>query len=291
MYLVQLREEPTSDELSTFHGNQSTMRRTTVIVLVAAELTLMLRCLEYLSCCHISDSFVWSAAGLLPDYIGGDRDSVITGNLVLLKSAKVRKRISLDVLTGEQGQNVSCPPNTKPIFNNPGINVNASSSYKIPFVIHQTFKSRCVSDEFYQLTLAWKGLGIPYYFHDDAAIERLAQSHFKEFPLLQLIWDHCITKPVVKTDLWRLLLLYEYGGIYADLDTKPVSFQPSTTFRMEDEMYTVPDQVGLPSFHFIASMPRHPVSFLTVQLALDALLYTPDTGSYNPAKKTGKAGY
>ena len=267
------------------------MRRTTVIVLVAAVLTFLLRSLEFLSCCHISDSFVWSAAGLSPDDIGGDRDSVNTGNLGLPKSAEVRKRIPLHVLTGEQGQNVSCPPNTKPIFNSPGINVNASSSYKIPFVIHQTFKSRCVSDEFYQLTLTWKALGVPYYFHDDAAIERLARIRYEEFPQLQLIWDHCITKPVVKTDLWRLLLLYEYGGIYADLDTKPVSFQPSTTLRMEDEMYTVPDQMGLPSFHFMASMPRHSLTFLAIYEALRELLYMGDTGSYNPAVKTGKARY
>ncbi|KAI2492612.1 glycosyltransferase [Fragilaria crotonensis] len=155
------------------------------------------------------------------------------------------------------------------------------------FVIHQTFKTRCVTDDFHQLTLAWKALGIPYYFHDDAAIERLVRLGYKEFPQLLLIWEHCITKPVVKTDLWRLLLLYEYGGIYADLDTKPVSFQPNTTLRMDDEMYTVPDQMGLPSFHFMASMPRHPVPFLTLHQSLHELLFMRDTGKYNPAKKTG----
>ena len=261
------------------------MATTRAIVVAAGLLTLLVRCLEFLNCCRISDSFISRPVGFSPDYIIGD--GAITGTLGSLKSKKVRKRIPLDVLTGEQGQNVSCPPNTKPIFNNPGTKV--SPTFKIPFVIHQTFKSRCVTDDLYQLTLAWKSLGIPYYFHDDAAIERLAVSNFEKFPHLQLIWDNCITKPVVKTDLWRLLLLYEYGGIYADLDTKPVSFQPAASLRMEDEMYTVPGQHGLPAFHFMASMPRHSLIFLTLQQALHRLLYASDTGLYNPALKTGKA--
>jgi hypothetical protein len=64
--------------------------------------------------------------------------------------------------------------------------------------------------------------------------------------------------------------------IYTHLDTKPLSFEPTSTFRIKD-FYAVPDQVGLPSFHFIASMSRHPTPFLTAQLALgDALLYTRD---------------
>jgi mannosyltransferase OCH1-like enzyme len=146
-----------------------------------------------------------------------------------------------------------------------------------------------VTEDVYNLSLAWKALGVPYFFHDDAAIERLILSDtYEEFPHLRLVWEHCITKPVVKTDLWRLLLLYEYGGIYEDLDTKPVSFKPRVTIRKEDEMYTVADLVSRPSFHFMASMPRHPIPFLTLQQALYELLFIPDTGFYCPAVTTGK---
>ena len=197
-----------------------------------------------------------------------------------------RHRIPLDVLTDSSHQNlVECPPNTQPVFDSPGKNY---STHKIPLVIHQTFKTRCVSDDFFQLTLEWKRLGIPYYFHDDAAIDRLVLSRFKEFPHLPLIWKHCIVKPVVKTDLWRMLLLYEYGGIYADLDTKPISFQPNSTIQPNDEMYTVTDNVGLPSFHFMAAMPHHPVPFLTLHQSLVALLTHHDLGLYNPAVLTGE---
>ena len=197
-----------------------------------------------------------------------------------------RRLIPLDILTDEKGQNVPCPPNTRAIFNSPG--TNYSANYKIPLVIHQTCKSRCVTDEFYELAQLWKKLGIPYYFHDDAAIDRLVLAGHEQFPLLRLIWDHCITKPVVKTDLWRLLLLYEYGGIYTDLDTKPVAFEPLRNIRPDDEMYTVTDGIGLPSFHFMASMPQHPIPHLTLHQALQNILFVGDTGNYNPAKTTGK---
>ena len=263
------------------------MRRTRVIVVVVWFVILLFRCLEFLAFYGVSDFILSKNAGLSPDYSTGVGAIADKLGLAPTTDSDVRKLIPLDMLTDGKEQDVSCPPNTKPIFNNPGTYV--SSRHKIPFVIHQTFKSRCVTDDFYQLTLAWKGLGIPYYFHDDAAIERLIHLGFKQIPHLQLVWDHCIIKPVVKTDLWRLLLLYEYGGIYADLDTKPESFHPTTTLRWDDEMYTVPDQVGLPSFHFMASMPRHPLPFLTLQHALRELQFRKDVGFYNPAKITGKS--
>ena len=265
------------------------MRRIRVFVLVAGFAILLLRCIEILGFCRVWDNSLSNDVGSSTYYSSGV--GAIGIKLGLAPTTDARKLIPLDLLTDEQGQNVSCPPNTKPIFNNPSTSLYLYSTYKIPLVIHQTFKTRCVTDDFYQLTLAWKGLGIPYYFHDDAAIERLIHSGHKLIPHLQLVWDHCITKPVVKTDLWRLLLLHEYGGIYADLDTKPESFHPRKTLRWNDEMYTVPDQIGLPSFHFMASMPQHPLPFLTLQHALRQLQFKKDVGYYNPAKVPGKAVY
>ncbi|KAI2503791.1 glycosyltransferase [Fragilaria crotonensis] len=264
--------------------HRSTLKRGRNVVLVAAGLVLLsLLRLEFLSSLRVPEPFESNVHAVLPD----NNEGVVRRSLGSTQSAGGRKQIPLDLLTDEQGQqNISCPPDTKPIFNSPV--ANFKSNHRITLVIHQTFKSRCVTDDVYQLSLAWKALGVPYYFHDDAAIDRLILSHnYKEFPHLQLVWEHCITKPVVKTDLWRLLLLYEYGGIYADLDTKPISFQPTVTIRTDDEMYAVADLVSRPSFHFMASMPRHPVQFLTLQQALHELLFIPDTGFYCPAVTTG----
>ena len=122
-------------------------------------------------------------------------------------------------------------------------------------------------------------------------IDRLIAKHYEEFPQLHLVSDHCITKPAVKADLWRLLFLYEYGGIYADLNTKPMPFEPSTTLLVDDEMYALGDISSRPAFSFMGSMPRHPLPFLTLHQALHELLFIPDTGDYCPAITTGKAMY
>lgn len=264
----------------------SIMRGRNVIVVMGGVVLLSLLRLEFQLSLRISEPFVApNMHAVLPvqnDGVGGHG-----GRLGSRQTAGGRKQIHLDELTAAHRQSeISCPPNTTPIFNSPG--TNFSSHHTIPLVIHQTFKSRCVTEDVYNLSLAWKALGVPYFFHDDAAIERLILSDaYEEFPHLRLVWEQCITKPVVKTDLWRLLLLYEYGGIYADLDTKPVSFQPRVTIRKDDEMYTVADLVSRPSFHFMASMPRHPIPFLTLQQALYELLFISDTGFYCPAVTTG----
>jgi hypothetical protein len=197
-------------------------------------------------------------------------------------------QIPLNILTDELGQNISCPAGSLPVFNYHGDGRNLNTTHKIPLVIHQSCATRCVSKEFYKMTQVWKSFGIPYYFHDDAAIDRLVFSgRYPEFPHMPLVWENCITKPVVKNDMWRLLLLYEYGGIYADMDAKPISFSPMTTLLPEDEMYSVSEASFLPSFHFLASMPRHSLPFLTLQEQLYQVLFVQDTGVYNPAKKTG----
>lgn len=195
--------------------------------------------------------------------------------------------IPLDVLTRAHDRNHSCPEGLIPAFSNP-IPYDNSTNTKIPLVIHQTFRDNCLSEDFHNLHTKWRDLGVPYYFHSDQEIERLVMSGtFEEFPQLPAIWKACITKPVVKTDFWRLLLLYEYGGIYTDLDTAPNQFRPQTHIKPDDEMYTVTDGHGCPSFHFMAAMPRHPFVFLMLQQGMMELLVMPDTGKYNPAVRTG----
>jgi mannosyltransferase OCH1-like enzyme len=257
--------------------------RNAVVLVSAGLLCLPFFCCQFQWSLRISEPLESNMRAVFPELY----EHVATGSFRPTRSTGSRKKIALDELTGELGQkNVSCPPDTRPIYNSPGANI--SSRHKIPLVIHQTFKSRCVTNDIYELSLAWKALGVPYYFHDDAAVDRLIDLQYEEFPHLHLVWDHCITKPVVKADLWRLLLLYEYGGIYADLDTKPASFEPTTTLRVDDEMYALGDISSRPTFNFMASMPRHPIPFLTLHQALYELLFIPDTGDYCPAITTGK---
>lgn len=205
-------------------------------------------------------------------------------------SRRPKGRIPFDFLTDLRTQNeTQCPPGLHLALSNPKSRFD-QSKYKIPMVVHQTYKGRCLDEGFYELHQRWKTLGFAYYFHTDESMEKLVLSgNFPEFPHLPLIWKHCITKPVVKTDFWRLLLLWEYGGVYADLDTSPKKFfQPKEQIKSDMEMLTFTDSEGFPSFHFMAAVPKHPLIFLILQEGIKSILYHIDTGAYNPAIVTGK---
>jgi mannosyltransferase OCH1-like enzyme len=66
----------------------------------------------------------------------------------------------------------------------------------------------------------WRFPGYGFYFHDEAAMDRLLDKYWPEFPQLQWL-QHCMISGAAKADLWRLLVLWEYGGIYTDIDNAP----------------------------------------------------------------------
>ena len=73
---------------------------------------------------------------------------------------------------------------------------------KIPKLIHQTGKRRCLTRNFDQMTSQWKSRfqGYSYYFHDDDALNRLLDMEFPEFPHLRTILRNCVTNGM----LWLL---------------------------------------------------------------------------------------
>lgn len=234
---------------------------------------------------------------------------------------------TIDQLARVDEQEYSCPAGTIPVFSKPASNTTSTQrpGYKIPFAIHQTCKSRCVSEEVYGYMQQWSNLGIPYYLHDDEAMEALVLSEAaKDFPQLQVIWTQCLRVPAARADLWRMLLLWTYGGICtykyvriltglyastitfwltnwpvpiqrlhtltiadADIDTRPNKFRPLTHIHPDDEVYALSDNEGLPSFHFFAAMPRHPLVYLVIQRGLNNVMLVSDVAAYNPARFTG----
>ena len=159
---------------------------------------------------------------------------------------------------------------------------------KIPRIIHQTSKSRCLSQDIYELTEQWQYEDWQYYLHDDNAVERLFAQEAIHFPLLSLISKHCLRHGTLKADLWRYLVLWVYGGIYADLDTAPNAFSPSTTIHAAaDDALFVVEQYHMLSQYFMAVTPRHPLVWYAIQRALQNLWDLPDTGKVSAAMVTG----
>jgi hypothetical protein len=147
---------------------------------------------------------------------------------------------------------------------------------RIPAIVHQTARSRCVTPAFAKLTSQWKLRDHAYYFHDDEAMARLFRMNFQEFPHMKTVVHHCVKNPTIKADLWKYLVLWVYGGIHADFDSAPARFNEST-IKPADDAFFVVEKDHVLSQWFMAASPRHPVIFYAIQMTLQNLLDVEDT--------------
>ncbi|EED86990.1 predicted protein [Thalassiosira pseudonana CCMP1335] len=68
----------------------------------------------------------------------------------------------------------------------------------------------------------------------------------------------------MKIDVWRILIVYKYGGIYSDIDHYPGSKLSETDpIQPDDEAFFLSDAWGRPSQWWFAMEPKHPVAFFT----------------------------
>lgn len=187
-------------------------------------------------------------------------------------------RIPLSKLTTRQVSPMECPNNLVLIQDRITVHVNSQQhhAHQIPHVIHQTSKSRCVVPSLAAAVQKWKTHlpDYPYYFHDDTAVTTLLSlpKFQTTFPLLKEIAQFC-TRGAMRADLWRYVLLWEYGGIYSDVDTFP-----NATFALPQNVsaYFVLEGDGLLSQYFMAVAPKHPMLYFTIQHVVANLLKSKD---------------
>ena len=219
-----------------------------------------------------------------------------------------RRVLSLSELTDGFGNasisavhSSSCPDDLVFIHNMPQTDNRRqqTDNRKIPRIIHQTSKSRCVTKLFSGAVSQWQNFAqeIPgdaknesplweYYFHDDTAVMTLLRREFPEFPHLRAVAEQCVIHGTLRADLWRYLVLWVYGGLYVDLDAAPNDFT-ALTIQDDDDGFFVVEQFHLLSQYFMAVSPRHPLMGYAVHHALLNLLYASDTGSIAAAVTTG----
>jgi hypothetical protein len=155
--------------------------------------------------------------------------------------------------------------------NNNNNNNNNNKHRKIPKNVHMTSKSRCMTPGFIANVYKWRMDGYAVYIHDDAAVDRLLSQEWPEFPHLQLLAQHCLLKGASTADLWRYLVLWEYGGVYADLDSAPGPRLQNSILAQDDAFFVV-EQIGIMSQYFMAGSPKHPYFYLCVAICLERLL-------------------
>ena len=111
--------------------------------------------------------------------------------------------------------NVTCNPgkSLKRIIHDTILPENITHTRKIPKIIHVTSFTRCMTPPFLDNLDRWRLPDHSFYFHDEWAVDRLMAKYWPEFPQLQLMLQ-CTVSGAAKADVWRLLVLWEYGGIY-----------------------------------------------------------------------------
>ena len=88
----------------------------------------------------------------------------------------------------------------------------------IPRLIHQTWKTEQVPSQWQASVTAYQKLpGFTYRLWTDADNYRFMKNYFPAFLSLYESYPH----PIQRADMIRYFLLYQYGGVYSDLDLVP----------------------------------------------------------------------
>lgn len=92
---------------------------------------------------------------------------------------------------------------------------------KIPKIIWQTMKTSKVPTFMYDYAKTWIDLNpeYEYRFHDDDKVIEFITTSFPEY----LATYSKLKYGASKADLWRYLIMYKYGGVYADIDCKCIN--------------------------------------------------------------------
>ena len=144
---------------------------------------------------------------------------------------------------------------------------------KIPRIVHVTSKTRCMPTIIVDNLQRWRLPQHNFYIHDDDAVNKLLwETYWPEFPHLNLLRP-CMISGAALADLWRYLVLYQYGGIYADIDSAPGHlFLNGSVIEDTDDAWFVVERIGTLSQYFMASSPKHPLMHLAVTVTLRRLL-------------------
>ena len=111
----------------------------------------------------------------------------------------------------------SCPDGLYKINNTHLPRSITHTGRRIPKVIHLTAKSRCMPLYVLKHLEKWRFEGHSFYFHDDFAVDRLlhevqhAPNNQEFVPNMTKVLS-CVTSGATKSDLWRYMVLWHYGG-------------------------------------------------------------------------------
>jgi hypothetical protein len=156
---------------------------------------------------------------------------------------------------------------------------NSRRRSKIPKILHFSMNSRCLPRDHVITLKRWQTVfpNHSIFFHDDEAVEKfINEEDWNEFPNFHRAMQCIISKGAMKIDVWRVLVLYRYGGIYSDIDNWPTDLLNETTIPANVSSFFLSDAWNRPSQWFMALEPRHPMMYLAMQEIIENLLEMDD---------------
>ena len=139
-----------------------------------------------------------------------------------------------------------------------------------------TGKTRCMTRAFAANVDSWRFKGYSLFLHEDNAVGRLLNRWWPQFPHI-LDMKNCLMPGAAIADLWRYVLLWEYGGVYTDIDNAPGPWfwnETGSVITNTTDALFEQERDGFPSQYFFAVSPHHPIMYLAVQNALLRLMET-----------------
>jgi hypothetical protein len=115
-------------------------------------------------------------------------------------------------------------------------------------------------------------------YYDDAARDAFVRCHFPQF----LPHYRNLIPGAYQADLWRLMVVYTHGGVYADIATRfavPLSSFVRPTDRLLMCVDTPTDPAGIFNA-FIAARPAHPAIRLAIERIVLTRLEPRDKGAF-----------
>ena len=112
--------------------------------------------------------------------------------------------------------------------------INDSKSFRIPKIIHQSYKSlSTLPKEWADTPARWKELhpNYEYKFWSDDGNRNLIQQYY---PWFLETYDN-YPAPIQRADAARYFAVLHYGGIYADMDILPIRNVDSLIWKLNDE--------------------------------------------------------
>jgi len=215
-----------------------------------------------------------------------------------------RRVISVSELTRSHNRNVECPEPLVPLYDKI-VDPLPDDKQQIPRSIHLAWirgyhspQSRCISRDMMEIALKWMEQFPSYslYFHDDEAVDMLFDQKSQEFPHLVKIMNACAQLGgAMKIDIWRVLILYTYGGFYSDFDVAPGPQLNESSVQATDSAFFLSDSFNGPSQWLHGIEPNHSISYFTMLEILKNLQELKDVSEVKLIYVTGPhvlfAGY